>query len=132
MGATILVVDDEPLLLFDLGEQLRAAGYTVIEAASGVAAQGTLGKGTPERPVLVDLVVTDVRMPGSLDGIELARWAKTECELPVILLSGEMTGRDLPDVADARLTKPVNIARLIETIERLMQGACVTGRRWPR
>ena len=120
MTDTILVVENEPFLLIDLSEQLCAAGYDVIEAASGEAARRILQNCAQEDGQRVDIVVTDVRMPGALDGIGLARWVRSTCNLPVILVSGEMTIRDLPGVADARFAKPVDMGRLLAKIAELL------------
>lgn len=64
MGAqqTVLVVEDEPIIRFAIADTLRDAGYQVLEAANGDEACHTLEMG-----LRVDLVVTDINMPGTLD-----------------------------------------------------------------
>ena len=65
---TILVVEDEVLLRLDLAHQLRGAGFEVVEADSGDEAVAILkAKGD------VDLILSDIRMPGEIDGAALAR-----------------------------------------------------------
>lgn len=115
-GLAVLVVEDEVLLRVELSEELRSAGYAVVEAATGDAAKALL-----ESPNRIALVCTDVRMPGKLNGIALTRWIKANHpDLPVIIISGEVTARHVPDLADAQLTKPVKIAQLISRIEGLL------------
>ncbi|HUL05087.1 MAG TPA: CHASE3 domain-containing protein [Candidatus Acidoferrum sp.] len=70
-GETILVVEDDPLVRNFVVQQLRALGYTVLEAADGPQARAQLESDTP-----IDLLLTDVVMPGSLTGRELAASAR--------------------------------------------------------
>ena len=65
----ILVVEDEPLIRLTISEYLRDRGFEVIEAASGDEAQFLFIHDTR-----IDIVFTDVQMPGVLDGLALARW----------------------------------------------------------
>ena len=113
---TILLVDDEPLLLMSMAADLQDAGFAVIEAANADQALAALNT-IPS----ISLVCTDVRMPGSMDGIGLARRVRAERpELPVLLVSGEITGRHEPNIADARLIKPIDAAELLNTVRRLL------------
>jgi len=61
---TILVVEDESFIRFDLADALREQGHAVIEAASGDEALSRLASGMRR-----DLVISDVHMPGELDGL---------------------------------------------------------------
>ncbi|TCQ70937.1 response regulator receiver domain-containing protein [Ochrobactrum sp. BH3] len=63
--STVLLVDDEEPLLDVLGTALEDAGYDCVRASNAVAALKLLDR-TPE----MDLIVSDIRMPG-MDGIEL-------------------------------------------------------------
>jgi response regulator RpfG family c-di-GMP phosphodiesterase len=63
---TILFVEDECLISIIASDALRDAGYKVIEAANADEALAILLSQTP-----VDLLISDVRMPGSLDGLGL-------------------------------------------------------------
>jgi len=113
---TVLLVEDEVLLRADLADAIRDAGYGVIEMPHADAARDILNSAME-----VHLVCTDVRMPGSLNGIELARWIKEHRPaLPVIVVSGEMTARHFPIVADATFTKPLDYAQLIARIDELL------------
>ena len=82
----ILVVDDEPAILAVLTEFLNDCGFTPLATQSGDGARDLILSG-----VRVDLVFSDVRMPGELDGFGLARWVIAHHpEIPVILVSGDL------------------------------------------
>jgi DNA-binding NtrC family response regulator len=68
-GPTVLVVEDDVLVRLDLAEELRARGVAVIEAGNAQQATKVLESGWR-----VDLVVSDVQMPGAMDGFGLAAW----------------------------------------------------------
>lgn len=112
---TILVVEDEFLIRFILADVLRDAGYLVVEARDGDEGLAILLSGQA-----IDLIVTDVRMPGAIDGMELARHSKildpSRC---VIVCSGHLLAED-SDPADAFMAKPYATAALLEIVERLM------------
>lgn len=80
----ILIVEDEVLVRLDIAEYLRGEGYTVLEAASGDEARTVFGAVDE-----IDLVFSDVNMPGSLDGKGLAIWISEHYpQVPVMLASG--------------------------------------------
>ena len=82
-GKTILVVDDEPEVLNVLTNMVRSAGYNVIPLGDAGSLLKAIREGTK-----VDLVITDLVMPG-MDGSELAEVIrKTLPDVPVILLTG--------------------------------------------
>jgi DNA-binding NtrC family response regulator len=80
----ILVVEDELLIRMMVSEELRDAGYDVIEACNADEALIVL-----KTPVRIDLVISDVRMPGSIDGLGLLAVVRA-CfpTMPVIITSG--------------------------------------------
>jgi len=83
-GCALLIVDDVIEARASLGELLRLRGYTVFEAADADQALTVLNSRLD-----VSAVITDVQMPGSMDGIALARWLrKTRPSLRVLVLSG--------------------------------------------
>jgi two-component system, response regulator PdtaR len=80
----ILVVEDEVLVRLDVAEALRVMDYTVLEAASADEARTVFG-GIDA----IDLVFSDINMPGSQNGAELAQWiAANHPQTPIILTSG--------------------------------------------
>jgi CheY-like chemotaxis protein len=113
---TILVVDDDALVLQSTAAMLADLGHRVLEASSGREALEYLG-----RAQSVDLVITDQAMPG-MTGMQLAaiirqRWP----HLPVILASGYA---DLPpdlEPSRIRLSKPFGQDRLVRAINESIQ-----------
>jgi CheY-like chemotaxis protein len=111
---TILVVDDDPGVRFALTEVLRERGHRVIAAASGQEALDKLDG--------VDVVVTDLAMPG-MDGLELvSRIAERAPALPVILVTAHGSDQ-MVRIAQGRgargcVRKPFDIDEIAAVIER--------------
>lgn len=81
--ANVLVVDDEGAIRYSVSKTLQRVGYTVNEASSGEEALEMMGK----QPY--DVVLTDIRMPPGLDGVELVRRIKElDADTIVILMTG--------------------------------------------
>jgi DNA-binding response OmpR family regulator len=127
--ATVLVVDDEPIVRDVVVRYLEREGYATLEAGDGDDARRLVER---ER---VDLVVLDVMLPGT-DGLELCRWIRARSELPVILLTarGEEADRivGLELGADDYVTKPFSprelAARVRTVLRRSRAGAVPTER----
>ena len=82
---TVLVVEDEVLIRWIIAEHLRDCGYRVIEAGSGDEAIEVLRR----TALTIDVVFSDVRMPGSTDGFALAQWVRAQRPaIRVVLTSG--------------------------------------------
>ena len=106
----ILVVDDEANMLVLCESVLRKEGYVVVCAASAEEALAQLEKES------VDLLITDLRLPG-MDGMELVQRIKTQQPgLPYLLLTGHGTIQSavaaMKDGAADYLTKPVDVEEL--------------------
>jgi two-component system, response regulator PdtaR len=70
-GSVILLVEDEFLLRLDSAEMIESAGFEVIQAANADEAIAIL-KARPD----IHVVFTDIQMPGSMDGLKLARFVR--------------------------------------------------------
>lgn len=100
-GETILVVDDESAIRVLTVNQLRSLGYRTLEADDGASALAILGRG--ER---IDLVFSDVAMPGKIQGPELVKRAlDMRPGIKVLLMSGFRAGF-FEELADAGLAIP--------------------------
>ncbi|NEV00233.1 response regulator [Bradyrhizobium uaiense] len=75
----VLLVEDEWFIRFDVAEELRGAGFEVVEASTADDAMDYISTG--ER---IDALITDVRMPGTLDGLDLA--GKVRVMQPMLLI----------------------------------------------
>jgi CheY-like chemotaxis protein len=67
---TVLIVEDELLIRWPIAEYLQDCGFTVISASHGEEAVAAI----KDYPSKKDVVFSDIRMPGELDGFGLARW----------------------------------------------------------
>jgi DNA-binding response OmpR family regulator len=118
--ATVLVVDDEPIVREVVVKYLEREGHTTLEAGDGDEARALLERGEP------DLVVLDVMLPGT-DGLELCRWIRSRSELPVILLTarGEEADRivGLELGADDYVTKPFSPRELAARVRTVLRRA---------
>jgi CheY-like chemotaxis protein len=109
----ILVVEDEVMIRMVLAEMLRDAGYAVVEAANGDEAATVLHAGRP-----IHLIVTDVRMPGTIDGIALTALSRRlDPARPVIVVSADR-GPEAVGVADQFCQKPYLPSMLLIDIEK--------------
>jgi len=117
----ILLVEDEVLIRMLLAEVLRDKGYQVIEAASGDEGLAILLSGQH-----VTMIITDVRMPGQIDGMALATRAKQAWpQRPVVVMSSHLPAADAA-IADKFIAKPFVPAMLMKTIENLIGPPCQT------
>jgi len=114
----VLVVDDDAAVCWALETALKEAGYRVLIAADAAAARRKVKR---ER---VDLVLTDVRMPGE-SGLDLLAWMRRELPaLPVIVSTAhgtmetavEAVGRGAFDY----LPKPLDLTRTLEVVRRAL------------
>jgi DNA-binding NtrC family response regulator len=113
---SVLVVEDEAIIRLGLAMDLEEAGFDVHEAENAEQAVMLLQDGTA-----VKAVITDLRMPGPMDGHGLALWiSEHRPELPVIIASGYAVDleRELP-AGFAVISKPYDSAQLVCTVARL-------------
>jgi DNA-binding response OmpR family regulator len=122
--ATVLVVDDEPIVRDVVVRYLRRDGHTTLEAADGIDARRMIEADEP------NLVVLDVMLPGT-DGLTLCRWIRERSDIPVILLTARGDEADrivgLELGADDYVTKPFSprelAARVRTVLRRSERGA---------
>jgi CheY-like chemotaxis protein len=110
----ILVVEDELLIRIMVSDELRDAGYDVIEACSADEAVTILTS-----PVRIDLIVSDVRMPGSLDGLGLLSVARERFPaLPVIITSGHLEPAEaITKGANQFVPKPFPVEWVLKAVQ---------------
>jgi len=115
IGARVLVVEDDVLVRALVSETLREAGCEVIEATTADEAVAVL-----RAIVAPDVLVTDVKLPGDLDGMQLA--AKVRQTMPltkVIVTSGHASVEAAKSVAHVFLAKPFELWRLVGCVRTL-------------
>ena len=106
----MLLVEDEILIRILVADCLRETGFSVIEAFNGDEAMAILSAG-----VSIDLVLTDVRMPGSSDGLDVLHFVRrTRPGVPVILTSGHLDPGLVPEGAARFLPKPYSLERIVD------------------
>ena len=115
----VLVVEDEVLIRLAVSAYLRECGFQVIEAGSADEAVGIL-----QADIKVDVVFSDVNMPGDLDGFALSQWiGRQRPLLKVVLTSGvTRTAQEARDLCehDPILAKPYHHAELERHIRELL------------
>ena len=114
--ACVLVVEDEILIRVLIADELRAEGFSVVEAATGGEALSYFQAG-----VQVDLVLSDIELPGALNGVDLIQRLRAEAPgLPTVLTSGHSPG---VHAADAFLPKPYAVGQAVALVTALLQKA---------
>lgn len=126
--ARILLAEDESSLRKVLSLVLTRAGYEVLAAASGEELISTLAAhGSPQAPPVMDLVITDVRLP-DMNGRELIRRLARRLAVPAVLyISGAPfqesdSARGVATGATAYLNKPFDLSEFLRVIETLLAG----------
>ncbi len=115
-GQTVLVVEDNPAVRQVAISTLRSLGFDVIEAETGDEAARLLKANNRVR-----LVLSDVRMPGGLSGIDLARMIRDEKpDIQVLLTTGYVDGEETIEDVDL-LYKPYRATDLAEKIQALLE-----------
>ena len=120
---TVLVVEDEVLIRLVIADYLRDCGYKVHEAVSGEEAIAILQ--APE--VSIDVVFSDVEIPGSMDGFALARWVRANKPgMEVILTSGIERSADIAATlceAGPLMKKPYSSQDVVDRLRQLAAKA---------
>lgn len=117
---TVLVVEDEVLIRLVIADYLRECGYRVHEAANAAEAVAVLESGTTS----INIVFSDVQMPGDMDGFGLARWVRAHRpNVRVILTSSVERSADIAATlceAGPLLEKPYEPQGVVDRIHQLI------------
>lgn len=122
----VLVVEDEVLVRMVIAEYLRDCDYVVIEAGSAVEAIALF-----KADVEVDVVFSDIQMPGSMDGFALSQWVRQNRPgVKVILTSGAASAADkAADLCEdgPLLQKPYESEEVDRRIKQLLAARARNG-----
>lgn len=122
-GKTILIVDDEPDVIFVLKTALERNGYKTRDACNGLEALAQVEEHPP------DAIIVDIMMPG-LDGhsvnLKLKENPRT-ADIPVIIITGKGQLKELLDIREdikvaAYLEKPFPVALLVDKLKAVLGG----------
>ena len=119
-GETVLVIEDEPTIRMLIVEVLQDSGYTAIEAADGAAGLRILTSDTR-----IDLLITDVGLPGGLNGRQVADAARvSRPTLKVLFITGyaenAAVGNGYLDAGMEVITKPFPMAALGNKVREMI------------
>ena len=115
----VLLVEDEPLILEIMQESLQDAGYLVMTARTGAEAASLIY----DAPIPFTILVTDLHMPGALDGAGVALLARRNWpDVPVIIASGrpdalEKSWRE--DFGYTLVKKPYGVRQMLDLVGSL-------------
>ncbi len=123
-GGRILVVDDEEVIRELCAVVLEGLGYDVDAASDGVAAKRILCEKA------FDLVITDIRMPGGVSGVDLYEWIKLEVPQlasHVVFITGDLLTQEVraavEEVGTRMLTKPFDLDVLARVVQESIRTA---------
>jgi PAS domain S-box-containing protein len=119
-GETVLIVDDEPTVRMLVADVLEGLGYAAIEAADGVSGLKVL-----QSDVHIDLLITDVGLPGGMNGRQMADAARQHRpDLRVLFITGYAEGAGIGEgglgLGMHLLTKPFTMQSLASRIEAII------------
>jgi CheY-like chemotaxis protein len=108
-----LVVEDDPLVRFDLAQSLEAEGYQTFEAGDAAEAIGVM-EANPQ----IRVVFTDIQMPGTMDGLALSHYVRKRWPPTIIVVSsGQCSPREDEMASGARfIPKPYVSQALISVL----------------
>jgi len=115
---TILVVDDDPVIVKFVSANLKARGFNVVAAEDGEAAIKAMEQTLP------DLVILDIMMPG-MDGVEVCSRIREWSKVPIIMLTAKNELNDKVELlnlgADDYITKPFGIEELLARVRAILR-----------
>lgn len=115
---TILIVEDEPLIRFNLVDFFHDKNYIVFEADDADQAIAILDGHNDIR-----IVLTDVQMPGSMDGIKLAHYIRKRFPPTILVITSGVLSptRELLPEHSLFFSKPLDPHRVLRHIEKASQ-----------
>lgn len=114
--STILIVEDEPLVLEVAASEFEDAGYVVLTASNADAALAQLGGDAD-----IALLFTDIRLPGLFDGWEIAIRARAlRPKLPVIYATGYSAHTPQAVAGALMFTKPYRMSEILSAARQLI------------
>jgi PAS domain S-box-containing protein len=122
-GETVLIIDDEPTVRMLVTEVLEGLGYAAIEAADGVSGLKVL-----QSDVRIDLLITDVGLPGGMNGRQMADIARqSRPKLRVLFITGyaenAAIGHGHLEPGMQVLTKPFSMEALASRVKSIIAAA---------
>lgn len=112
---TVLIVDDEPIIIMAAVMMLNQTGYRVLEAHSGMCALAQIRSEEP-----IDLLVTDFSMPG-MDGGQLAQASRElRPSLPILITTGYTKVPIDIGIAFHTLRKPYLLDQLLRAVDKII------------
>lgn len=119
---SILLVEDEIMVRLALAEELRSRGYIVFEAVNAEEALSILNG-----EASIDLLITDLRMPGKFDGELLVKLARAKRpSMKVVVVSAHAEGSEAARVADAVFEKPYDLVQIVTRISTVLASSGTT------
>jgi len=119
-SASILVIEDEPSVSAFVRAALERRGYTVVQASSGVAGIEKLQEAGSFAGV-----ISDIRMPGSINGADVHDWIRKnrpDLTSRIILISGDTANSETQSLLASSptpcLEKPFRVQKLISIVEK--------------
>ena len=115
----VLVVEDEFLIRMTLVEALEDDGFECVEVDSADAALPIL-----QNDPSIKLLLTDIKLPGTLDGRALAERARAQLPtLPIVFMTGQPDPADEPSALQLYISKPYTLADVCTAAKRLTAAA---------
>ncbi len=116
IGNSILIVEDEALIRFDLIDFFEAAGFGVVEAESADEAVAIL-----DRDISIQVVLTDVQMPGSMNGLRLAHGIRNRFPPSLLVVTSGVLhpGKAELPTNSFFVAKPINRKQVLDRIEQM-------------
>ena len=117
MATTVLLVEDEVLISDVVSDALKEGGFVVHHAETADDAWRLLENGQP-----VDVLFTDINLPGEIDGAELASRARAlRADLPIVYASGRHNSSDFGGLVPRSVfvSKPYDLSDICTLLQRL-------------